>query len=135
MDKEGRDKIQKKINNFIKNYDKYDYNTPGLFEYYFGATNTKHHDENKKSMWFCSEFVTACVNASDEVEGFEDIMQSPEDLAHMPNTFDLGEWHVEDFDQKKMDILTKRAEAKFRKNPEMSSSILYHSLVRAHPFV
>lgn len=124
VDKEGRDKIQKKINNFIKNYDKYDYNTPGLFEYYFGATNTKHHDENKKSMWFCSEFVTACVNASDEVEGFEDIMQSPEDLAHMPNTFDLGEWHVEDFDQKKMDILTKRAEAKFRKNPEMSSSIL-----------
>lgn len=124
VDKAGRDKIQKKINNFIKNYDKYDYNTPGLFEYYFGATNTKHHDENKKSMWFCSEFVTACVNASDEVEGFEDIMQSPEDLAHMPNTFDLGEWHVEDFDQKKMDILTKRAEAKFRKNPEMSSSIL-----------
>lgn len=124
VDKEGRDKIQKKINNFIKNYDKYDYNTPGLFEYYFGATNTKHHDENKKSMWFCSEFVTACVNASDEVEGFEDIMQSPEDLAHMPNTFDLGEWHVEDFDQKKMDILTKRAEAKFRKNPEMSSGIL-----------
>lgn len=124
VDKEGRDKIQKKINNFIKNYDKYDYNTPGLFEYYFGATNTKHHDENKKSMWFCSEFVTACVNASDEVEGFEDIMQSPEDLAHMPNTFDLGEWHVEDFDQKKMDVLTKRAEAKFRKNPEMSSSIL-----------
>ena len=124
VDKEGRDKIQKKINNFIKNYDKYDYNTPGLFEYYFGATNTKHHDENKKSMWFCSEFVTACVNASDEVEGFEDIMQSPEDLAHMPNTFDLGEWHVEDFDQKKMDILTKRAEAKFRRNPEMSSSIL-----------
>lgn len=124
VDKEGRDKIQKKINNFIKNYDKYDYNTPGLFEYYFGATNTKHHDENKKSMWFCSEFVTACVNASDEVEGFEDIMRSPEDLAHMPNTFDLGEWHVEDFDQKKMDILTKRAEAKFRKNPEMSSSIL-----------
>lgn len=124
VDKEGRDKIQKKINNFIKNYDKYDYNTPGLFEYYFGATNTKHHDENKKSMWFCSEFVTACVNASDEVEGFEDIMQSPEDLAHMPNTFDLGEWHVEDFDQKKMDILTKRAEAKFRKNPEMSSNIL-----------
>ena len=118
VDKEGRDKIQKKINNFIKNYDKYDYNTPGLFEYYFGATNTKHHDENKKSMWFCSEFVTACVNASDEVEGFEDIMQSPEDLAHMPNTFDLGEWHVEDFDQKKMDILTKRAEAKFRKSPE-----------------
>ena len=124
VDKAGRDKIQKKINNFIKNYDKYDYNTPGLFEYYFGATNTKHHDENKKSMWFCSEFVTACVNASDEVEGFEDIMQSPEDLAHMPNTFDLGEWHVEDFDQKKLDILTKRAEAKFRKNPEMSSSIL-----------
>ena len=124
VDKEGRDKIQKKINNFIKNYDKYDYNTPGLFEYYFGATNTKHHDENKKSMWFCSEFVTACVNASDEVEGFEDIMQSPEDLAHMPNTFDLGEWHVEDFDQKKLDVLTKRAEAKFRKNPEMSSNIL-----------
>lgn len=124
VDKEGRDKIQKKINNFIKNYDKYDYNTPGLFEYYFGATNTKHHDENKKSMWFCSEFVTACINASDEVEGFEDIMQSPEDLAHMPNTFDLGEWHVEDFDQKKLDVLTKRAEAKFRKNPEMSSSIL-----------
>lgn len=124
VDKEGRDKIQKKINNFIKNYDKYDYNTPGLFEYYFGATNTKHHDENKKSMWFCSEFVTACVNASDEVEGFEDIMQSPEDLAHMPNTFDLGEWHVEDFDQKKLDVLTKRAEAKFRKNPEMSSNLL-----------
>lgn len=124
VDKEGRDKIQKKIDNFIKNYDKYDYNTPGLFEYYFGATNTKHHDENKKSMWFCSEFVTACINASDEVEGFEDIMQSPEDLAHMPNTFDLGEWHVEDFDQKKLDVLTKRAEAKFRKNPEMSSNIL-----------
>ena len=124
VDKEGRDKIQQKINNFIKNYDKYDYNTPGLFEYYFGATNTKHHDENKKSMWFCSEFVTACINASDEVEGFEDIMQSPEDLAHMPNTFDLGEWHVEDFDQEKLDVLTKRAEAKFRKNPEMSSSIL-----------
>lgn len=124
VDKEGRDKIQRKIDNFIKNYDKYDYNTPGLFEYYFGATNTKHHDENKKSMWFCSEFVTACINASDEIEGFEDIMQSPEDLAHMPNTFDLGEWHVEDFDQKKLDVLTKRAEAKFRKNPEMPSSIL-----------
>ena len=115
VDKKGRDKIQKRIDNFVKNYDKYSYNTIGLFQYYLRFKNEKNHDENTKTRWFCSEFVAGCLDSSDETMGFENTFLAPEDLRKRPNVFNLGNFKVDTFDEDILKKRTAKAEAKFRK--------------------
>lgn len=114
VDRAGRDRIQAKINYFIKNFDKYDYNDIGLVQYYFKRKNTDNHDETKKMKWFCSEFVSGMIDASGEVEGFENVLKSPEDLSKVQNTIDLGKYHIDTFDENLLIRRTKDAEKKFR---------------------
>lgn len=115
VDKAGRDAAQKKIDWFIKNYDKYTYNTIGLIQYYLKGKNTKNHDETKKSRFFCSEFVSYLIDSTEEVEGFENILQSPADLSVTRNTIDLGIYTVDGFDEKDLIKRTIKAEKEFRK--------------------
>ena len=115
IDKAGRDAAQKKIDWFIKNYDKYTYNTIGLIQYYLKGKNTKNHDETKKSRFFCSEFVSYMIDSTEEVEGFENILQSPADLSVTRNAIDLGIYTVDGFDEKELIKRTIKAEKEFRK--------------------
>ena len=127
VDKKGRDKIQRKIDNFIKNYEKYNYNDIGLVQYYFKFKNKKNHDESKKLRWFCSEFVSAVVNSSDETIGFENILASPEDLLSKPNVFDLGKFTIPNFKEEDLVKKTKEAEKKFRKFWNMQDTPIFES--------
>lgn len=115
IDKAGRDAAQKKIDWFIKNYDKYTYNTIGLIQYYLKGKNTKNHDETKKSRFFCSEFVSYMIDSTEEIEGFENILQSPADLSATRNAIDLGIYTVDGFDEKDLIKRTIKAEKEFRK--------------------
>lgn len=114
VDKEGRDAVQKKIDNFIRNVDKFEYNTLGCIEYYFGVKNLKDHDETTKNKWFCSEFVAACINSAG-VPGFENIYMSPDDLSKSPNVISLGKYTLDSFDEKDLIKKTKKSETEFRK--------------------
>lgn len=123
VDKEGRDKMQKKIDYFINNFGKYKYNDIGLIQYYFKRKNTKNHDETKKMRWFCSEFVSGVVNSSNEVEGFENVLASPEDLSKNPNVIDLGKFTIPEFDEAVLIRKTKNAEKVFRSNAYLDEII------------
>ena len=127
VNKAGRDKIQKKIDYFINNFEKYNYNDIGLVQYYFKFKNTKKHDETKKMRWFCSEFVSAIVNASDETEGFENILASPQDLLGKPNVIDLGKFTIPEFNEEELVRKTRAAEKEFRKHANLSKSVVNES--------
>lgn len=127
VDKVGKDKIQKKIDYFINNFEKYNYNDIGLVQYYFKFKNTKKHDETKKMRWFCSEFVSAMVNASDETEGFENILASPQDLLGKPNVIDLGKFTIPEFNEEELVRKTRSAEKEFRKHVNLSKSVVNES--------
>lgn len=127
VNKAGRDKIQKKIDYFINNFEKYNYNDIGLVQYYFKFKNTKKHDETKKVRWFCSEFVSAMVNASDETEGFENILASPQDLLGKPNVIDLGKFTIPEFNEEELIRKTRAAEKEFRKHANLSKSVVNES--------
>ena len=127
VNKAGRDKIQKKIDYFINNFEKYNYNDIGLVQYYFKFKNTKKHDETKKMRWFCSEFVSAMVNASDETEGFENILASPQDLLGKPNVIDLGKFTIPEFNEEELVRKTRAAEKEFRKHANLSKSVVNES--------
>lgn len=124
VDKEGRDAVQKKIDNFVRNVDKFEYNTLGCIEYYFGVKNLKDHDETTKNKWFCSEFVAACVNSAG-VPGFENIYMSPDDLSKSPNVISLGKYTLDSFDEKDLIKKTKKAEAEFRKKRTLDMKLEY----------
>ena len=124
VDKEGRDAVQKKIDNFIRNVDKFEYNTLGCIEYYFGVKNLKDHDETTKNKWFCSEFVAACINSAG-VPGFENIYMSPDDLSKSPNVISLGKYTLDSFDEKDLIKKTKKAEAEFRKKRTLDMKLEY----------
>lgn len=128
VDKVGKDKIQKKIDHFINNFEKYNYNDIGLVQYYFKFKNTKKHDETKKMRWFCSEFVSAMVNASDETEGFENILASPQDLLRKPNVIDLGKFTIPEFNEEELVRKTRAAEKEFRKHANLSKSVVNESV-------
>lgn len=128
VDKVGKDKIQKKIDYFINNFEKYNYNDIGLVQYYFKFKNTKKHDETKKMRWFCSEFVSAMVNASDETEGFENILASPQDLLGKPNVIDLGKFTIPEFNEEELVRKTRTAEKEFRKRANLSKSVVNESV-------
>lgn len=128
VNKAGRDKIQKKIDYFINNFEKYNYNDIGLVQYYFKFKNTKKHDETKKMRWFCSEFVSAMVNASDETEGFENILASPQDLLGKPNVIDLGKFTIPEFNEEELVRKTRTAEKEFRKHANLSKSVVNESV-------
>ena len=121
VDKEGRDAVQKKIDNFVRNVDKFSYNTLGCIEYYFGVKNLKDHDETTKNKWFCSEFVAACINSAG-VPGFENIYMSPDDLSKSPNVISLGKYTLDSFDEKDLIKKTKIAEKQFRKDATLNES-------------
>lgn len=127
VDKVGKDKIQKKIDYFINNFEKYNYNDIGLVQYYFKFKNTKKHDETKKMRWFCSEFVSAIVNSSDETEGFENILASPQDLLGKPNVIDLGKFTIPEFNEEELVRKTRTAEKEFRKHANLSKSVVNES--------
>lgn len=127
VDKVGKDKIQKKIDHFINNFEKYNYNDIGLVQYYFKFKNTKKHDETKKMRWFCSEFVSAMVNASDETKGFENILASPQDLLGKPNVIDLGKFTIPEFNEEELVRKTRAAEKEFRKHANLSKSVVNES--------
>lgn len=127
IDKAGRDAAQKKIDWFIKNYDKYTYNTIGLIQYYLKGKNTKNHDETKKSRFFCSEFVSYMIDSTEEIEGFENILQSPADLSVTRNAIDLGIYTVDGFDEKDLIKRTIKAEKEFRKCDTLSEINLEES--------
>lgn len=127
VDKVGKDKIQKKIDHFINNFEKYNYNDIGLVQYYFKFKNTKKHDETKKLRWFCSEFVSAMVNASDETKGFENILASPQDLLGKPNVIDLGKFTIPEFNEEELVRKTRAAEKEFRKHANLSKSVVNES--------
>lgn len=127
VNKAGRDKIQKKIDYFINNFEKYNYNDIGLVQYYFKFKNTKKHNETKKMRWFCSEFVSAMVNASDETEGFENILASPQDLLGKPNVIDLGKFTIPEFNEEELVRKTRAAEKEFRKHANLSKSVVNES--------
>lgn len=127
VNKAGRDKIQKKIDYFINNFEKYNYNDIGLVQYYFKFKNTKKHDETKKMRWFCSEFVSAMVTASDETEGFENILASPQDLLGKPNVTDLGKFTIPEFNEEELVRKTRAAEKEFRKHANLSKSVVNES--------
>ena len=127
VNKAGRDKIQKKIDYFINNFEKYNYNDIGLVQYYFKFKNTKKHDETKKMRWFCSEFVSAMVNASDETKGFENILASPQDLLGKPNVIDLGKFTIPEFNEEELVRKTRAAEKEFRKHANLSKSVVNES--------
>ena len=127
VNKAGRDKIQKKIDYFINNFEKYNYNDIGLVQYYFKFKNTKKHDETKKMRWFCSEFVSAMVNASDETEGFENILASPQDLLGKPNVIDLGKFTIPEFNEEELVRKTRSAEKEFHKHANLSKSVVNES--------
>lgn len=127
VDKVGKDKIQKKIDHFINNFEKYNYNDIGLVQYYFKFKNTKKHDETKKMRWFCSEFVSAMVNASDETKGFENILASPQDLLGKPNVIDLGKFTIPEFNEEELVRKTRTAEKEFRKHANLSKSVVNES--------
>ncbi len=124
VDKEGRDAVQKKIDNFVRNVDKFSYNTLGCIEYYFGVKNLKDHDETTKNKWFCSEFVAACINSAG-VPGFENIYMSPDDLGKSPNVISLGKYTLDSFDEKDLIKKTKKAEAEFRKKRTLDMKLEY----------
>lgn len=124
VDKEGRDAVQKKIDNFVRNVDKFSYNTLGCIEYYFGVKNLKDHDETTKNKWFCSEFVAACINSAG-VPGFENIYMSPDDLSKSPNVISLGKYTLDSFDEKDLIKKTKKAEAEFRKKRTLDMKLEY----------
>lgn len=124
VDKEGRDAVQKKIDNFVRNVDKFEYNTLGCIEYYFGVKNLKDHDETTKNKWFCSEFVAACVNSAG-VPGFENIYMSPDDLSKSPNVISLGKYTLDSFDENDLIKKTKKAEAEFRKKRTLDMKLEY----------
>ena len=125
VDKTGRDKMQKTIDYFIEHYRDYDYNDIGLIQYYFKFKNTKHTDETKKMKWFCSEFTAKIVNSSDEVEGFNNVLQSPEDLlTASPNVIDLGKFTIPEFKEKDLIAKTKEAEKEFRKHSTLPKSVI-----------
>nr|DAO72523.1 MAG TPA: cysteine peptidase [Caudoviricetes sp.] len=124
VDKEGRDAVQKKIDNFVRNVDKFEYNTLGCIEYYFGVKNLKDHDETTKNKWFCSEFVAACINSAG-VPGFENIYMSPDDLSKSPNVISLGKYTLDSFDEKDLIKKTKKAEAEFRKKRTLDMKLEY----------
>ena len=132
VNKEGRDNIQKKIDYFVKNFEQYDYNDIGLVQYYFKFKNTKKHDETKKMRWFCSEFVSAMVNASDEIGGFENILASPEDLLSKPNVFDLGKFTIPTFKEEDLIKRTKLAEKEFRIHSTLSNWVVTESVGDYH---
>lgn len=127
VNKEGRDNIQKKIDYFVKNFDKFDYNDIGLVQYYFNFKNTKKHDETKKMKWFCSEFVTKMINSSEQIVGFEDVLQSPEDLLNMPNVIDLGKYTIPEFKEEILLSKTKEAEKEFRRANSLPPSTIEES--------
>lgn len=127
VDKVGKDKIKKKIDHFINNFEKYNYNDIGLVQYYFKFKNTKKHDETKKMRWFCSEFVSAMVNASDETKGFENILASPQDLLGKPNVIDLGKFTIPEFNEEELVRKTRTAEKEFRKHANLSKSVVNES--------
>ena len=125
VDKTGYDKMQKKIDYFIEHYKDYDYNDIGLIQYYFNFKNTKKHDETKKMKWFCSEFTAKIINSSGEVEGFDDVLQSPEDLlTASPNVIDLGKFTIPEFKEKDLIAKTKAAEKEFRKHSTLPKDVI-----------
>lgn len=125
VDKTGYDKMQKKIDYFIEHYKDYDYNDVGLIQYYFNFKNTKKHDETKKMKWFCSEFTAKIINSSGEVEGFDDVLQSPEDLlTASPNVIDLGKFTIPEFKEKDLIAKTKAAEKEFRKHSTLPKDVI-----------
>ena len=125
VDKTGYDKMQKKIDYFIEHYKDYDYNDVGLIQYYFNFKNTKKHDETKKMKWFCSEFTAKIINSSEQVEGFDDVLQSPEDLlTASPNVIDLGKFTIPEFKEKDLIAKTKAAEKEFRKHSTLPKDVI-----------
>lgn len=127
VDKTGRDKIQAKIDNFINNYNRYNYNTAGIIQYYFGFKNTDKHDESKKLRWFCSEFVTSCVDAAG-VQGWENTYVSPKDIKNLPNVIELNTYTISSFTEKDLRERTKQAEKEFRYSRTLSKHIVTESV-------
>lgn len=127
VNKEGRDKIQKRIDYFIKHHDQYEYNDIGLIRYYFKFKDRR-NDETKKMKWFCSEFVAGAITASEEVTGFENLLASPSDLQDKPNVIDLGKFTIPTFDEKDLIRKTDMAEKVFRANKVLERSLMVESI-------
>ena len=124
--KAGLDRIQKRIDYFVKHHDQYDYNDIGLIRYYFKFKDRR-NDETKKMKWFCSEFVAGAITASDEVHGFENLLASPSDLQDKPNVIDLGKFTIPTFDEKDLIRKTEKAEKVFRANKVLERSMMVES--------
>ena len=131
-DKEGLNKINNKIESFKRNYTKQKYNDIGLIKYYLNFKDTKDRDENKKQRWFCSEFVTYILK-SGNIEGFEDILQSPQDLTTLtPNAISLGDFTIKSFSEADLKRRTSVAKKEYLRQRMMSvPEASYDSLTEA----
>lgn len=105
---EQKEIIRQKINYFIEHYREFKYNDIGLVQYYLHFKNRNKHDEKKKKFWFCSEFVSAMLDAAD-IKGFENILMSPQDIRNREcdYVFKCDDYTLKTFSEKK---LIKRTE-------------------------
>lgn len=109
-DKNGINKINDRIEEFRQNYTRMKYNDLGLIKYYLNFKDTKDRSISKKQKWFCSEFVTYILKTGD-VKGFEDILQSPQDLKTLtPTAINLGDFTIPTFNE--ADLKRRTAAAK-----------------------
>lgn len=113
VDKKGFNEIQKKIDFFVKNHDKYRYNDLGLIKYFFNVRTKKTPDENKKAKWFCSEFVAYMLKAGG-MPGIDTVMEAPQDLYENNKIYvESVDYTLTDFSEKDLIAATARAKQKF----------------------
>lgn len=124
VDKDDYETIKSKINYFRENYTKFKYNDIGLIQYYLNFKETKGHSEEKKKLFFCSEFVSYMCKAGN-VKGFNDILLSPQDIKNTnnPNVINLGNFTIPEFKESTIVKRTEDARKDFIRNRELSNII------------
>ncbi|MDD3172184.1 MAG: hypothetical protein PHF63_00695 [Herbinix sp.] len=100
--------LKNKIDYFIKNHNRFRYNDVGLIQYYLNFKNTKNISEETKKKYFCSEFVSYMLK-SVNVDGFNDVLLSPEDIRHVDSVKVLKEYTIATFKEEDLKKETKKA--------------------------
>lgn len=97
--------MKKRLDYFIKNATKFDYDFTGLFKNYFGIA------DNPEYKWFCSRFVADIVNAgrpSSEPYVVEPSLMKPEDFQTTNFAIYVCGGYLNSYDSDFVDRVTKR---------------------------
>lgn len=103
-------KIQHVIDRMADTQHEYDYNVPGLIEYYFNIKKTEHLNLEQKSKYFCSEFVSYILNETKPDKNMLNTLVSPGDIIGIEkNLVPVGRYTIDGFKQSKLNRDVEKA--------------------------